>query len=193
MKKGKISALRILGILLILIGAGGMLLLQWNSHRAARSARETADRLGAILPERSPGIPGEYADAAMPSLELSGKDYSGLLEVPAWGVKLPIADQWNPDMVLFTPCRYYGSVYDSNLILGGGNQPGQFDFCGKIDIGEVLLVTDMTGAEFRYAVSRVDRAGTVDSEKLLEGDWALTLFVRDGYDNKFILVRCNPA
>ena len=54
-------------------------------------------------------------------------------------------------------------------------------------------MTDMTGAEFRYAVSRVDRAGTVDSEKLLEGDWALTLFVRDGYDNKFILVRCNPA
>lgn len=193
MKKSLSRICQILGVLLILIGVGSMLLLHSNARNAARAARETAQQIASILPARQPGITGEYSDPEMAVMQIDGIDYAGLVEVPSLGIMLPIASQWDAYALLRVPCRYYGSVYSSDLILGGSNQEGQFDFCEKLQLEDIILVTDMTGAEFRYKVSRIDRSGSADTARLQEGDWPLTLFTKDSYDNKYILVRCEPA
>ena len=184
---------QILGALLILIGAGSMLFLRYDAQKNAQFARETAIQIESNLPGRRAGIPGEFSDSEMAAMEINGVDYVGLVEVPSLGIKLPIADQWNSNSLRRFPCRYYGSVYSSDLILGGSNQAGQFDFCEKLQLDDIILVTDMTGAEFRYRVSRIDRSGTADAARLMDGDWSLTLFTADRYDGKYILIRCEPA
>lgn len=193
MKKGFIHILRVLGVLLILLGAGSMLFLHFHTQNAACAARETALQIESLLPGRRPGIPEEYSDPEMAVMQIGGMDYAGVIEVPSLGVKLPIANQWDAYDLFQVPCRYDGSVYSGDLILGGSNQTGQFDFCGKLQLEDIILVTDMTGAEFRYRVRRIDRSGSADAARLQEGDDALTLFTKDRYDSKYILVRCDMA
>lgn len=193
MKKKGLSFPVLLGAALIVIGLGGMLALFFGTRLAGHAARETAGQIALLLPERTAGIARESGTAEMPVLELDGRDYCALLEVSAYGVKLPVGDVWEDARILSHPCRFYGSAYEENLILGGSNQEGQFGFCTRLDLGDTLTLTDMTGCVFRYRVSRIDRSSSADAERLMEGQWALTLFLRDRYDRKFILVRCEPA
>ena len=192
MKNRIFQFLQILGVLLVLIGAGCMLFLHSNTQKAAQIARSAAEQIESFLPARHPGIPEEYTNPEMAVMEFDGVDYAGLITVSSFGVKLPIANQWDSAALIHFPCRYFGSVYSCDLILGGSNQAGQFDFCEKLQLDDIILVTDMTGAEFRYRVSRIDRSGTADAARLMDGDWALTLFAPDRYDGKYILVRCEP-
>lgn len=192
MKERVFRFFQILGTLLILIGAGSMLFLRYDAQKSAQFARDTAAQIESILPGRRAGIPGEFSNSEMAAMEIDGVDYVGLVEVPSLGVKLPIANQWDSAALIHFPCRYCGSVYSSDLILGGSNQAGQFDFCEKLQLDDTILITDMTGAEFHYRVSRIDRSNTADAMRLMDGDWALTLFTPDRYDGKYILVRCEP-
>ena len=113
-----------------------------------------------------------------------------MLEVPAFGLALPVADQWDSKNLHFPPGRFSGSAYDNTLVIGGADSQGQFSFCDKIDNGAVITVTDMTGVRFTYTVFRVDRAKHAESQWLVADDYDLTLFCRDAYSMEYIAVRC---
>ena len=88
------------------------------------------------------------------------------------------------------PCRFWGSVYDSSLVIGGADQQGQFDFCDQIDIGNAVIITDMTGAAFSYTVACVERAARADADWLLSEDYDLTIFAKDAFSLEYLAVRC---
>jgi len=191
MQKKKIPFLHLLGICLILSGACLLLFLQLRAYMAENFAKAVVSQLEALLPERSMGVPEIYADSAMPVLDLDGKDFSGLLDVPAFGITLPVGSVWDTGKLGFYPCRFWGSVNDNSLVIGGTDQKGQFDFCDIIDLGTIVTVTDMTGAEFTYSVSRVDRAKHADADWLCSEDYDLTLFARANFSLEYIAVRCS--
>lgn len=191
--KEKLNFLQKLGLALILLSGilllGSELLVSWN--RAENKALVT--QIKAALPEASEGDPENYSDADMPVLQLAGKDFVGLLQVPSFGVHLPIGSTWSPGRVLRNPCRFWGSAYDNSLILGGSSQKGQFDFCGALDLGEKILVTDMTGARFSYEVAKIDRRQHAEMETFRETDSDLVLFVKENSSGAYIIVRCQFA
>jgi len=191
MQKKNFSYLQILGIGLILCSAGLLLFQHFRAHSAVKSAKAVVSQIEALLPVRSTGVPGIYADPAMPVLELDGEDFSGLLDVPAFGVTLPVGSIWDTGKLGFYPCRFWGSANDNSLVIGGTDQQGQFDFCDKIDLGAIITVTDMTGAEFTYSVSQVDRAKHADTGWLCSEDHDLTLFARANFSLEYIAVRCS--
>jgi len=126
----------------------------------------------------------------MPALELHGADFIALLEIPAYGLKLPVCSMWDKEAVMSYPCRFYGSTYDGTLIVGGYDQAGQFDFFDRIQDGAAVTVTDMTGSTFSYAVALVERSDSAQAEILLDDTADLTLFVRDAQGLEYILLRC---
>ena len=146
-----------------------------------------------LLSDRISGVSGEYSDSVMPVLEISGVDYVALLEIPAQGVVLPVSDQWNSTGLSRSPARFSGSAYDSTLVIGGADHPGQFGFCDEIEHDAVLNITDMTGVQFSYIVSRVDRAKHAQTQWLQNEEYDLTLFCRSAYSMEYIAVRCNLA
>ena len=186
--KRRSSWLLFLGVLLI--GGSVVLLLvsQWYGGHTAKKAKGVAAEIAQRLPSRTAGVPGEIPDPQMPVLELDGKDYVCLLDVPAFGVTLPVQMNWSQWELLQTPCRFWGSSYDGTLILGGSS--GQFDFCGKLDLGHRIIITDMQGREFSYEVCHIERSGNAQYERLAHSDYPLTLFVKEAYANRYILVRC---
>jgi sortase A len=158
------------------------------SNRTA--TRKLTEQLRNSLPERTQGDPQGYSDPRMPALQLQGTDFLGLIEMPAYGVALPLGSSWNQGALNRHPCRFQGSVYDSSLIVGGSGTKGQFDIFGRMELGDKIRITDMTGAQFSYKVTDIDRRSHADMEIFREKERDLILFARDQETSNYILVRC---
>ena len=190
MKKHKFPLLVVLGICLILISVSLLLFFQTCLHLGAQHSRRIILQMNEILPEKTQGVPGVYPSSAMPVLEIDGVDYVAIVEVPSFGITLPVADQWDSDKLYRSPARFFGSTYDSTLIIGGADYPLQFGFCDEIEHDAVLNITDMTGAQFSYIVSRIDRSKHAQPQWLQNEEYDLTLFCRSAYSMEYIAVRC---
>ena len=191
MKKRKFPIFLILGVSLILLGFAMMVALQIRVHVGADRCRATAVKMEQMLPPKSVGLAEAYSISTMPILEISGVDYVALLEIPAFGLSLPVADKWDSSGLLDAPARFCGSAYNRTLAIGGVDYSYQFAFCDKIDNGSAVLVTDMTGVQFSYTVIRVDRSKNADNGWIINENYDLTLFCRDVYSMEYIAVRCN--
>ena len=191
MKKRKIPLVLILGACLVLISLALLVASQICMHMGTQQCQNTVTQMDKILPERTAGVPGMYPDSGMPVLEIDGKDYVAMLEIPSFGITLPVADKWDSNKLFLSPSRFFGSAYDDTLIIGGIDHPQQFGFCDQIEHGAFVTVTDMTGAQFTYTVSNVERAQHAEAQWLTDTDCDLTLFCRDTYSMEYVAVRCS--
>ena len=180
----KVGLFLILASCLLLIGS------ELLTARRQEAAQALAMQIQSHLPAPAEGSPADYSDPAMPVLQLDGTDYSCLVEVPSFGITLPVASQWDSSRVSHYPCRFWGSAYDNSLIIGGSGRKGQFDFCGRVDLGHKITVTDMAGSRFCYEVARIDRRKDADAATLQTEAWDLALFMRDAATMDYIIVRC---
>lgn len=180
----------ILGVLLVLLSFGYMLYLDITSDRAELNVSETLSKLKELLPPESKGTPDEYSSVDMPALALNGQDIIGIVAIPVLDTELPLAAEWDKKTLISLPQRFSGSTYDSSLIIGGYDREGQFDCLKKLDIGNTIYVTDMTGVKFSYTVSDIKRKKSVDGDALTDPACDLTLFVRDSGTMEYIIVYC---
>lgn len=185
----KLNWLQKLGLGLIFLSLVLLIGSEVTAKIHRRNIEKVTARLETMLSAPRQGNPGDYSDTAMPVLALEGRDYVALLQVPAFGVSLPVAHDWSSNLSA-GPCRFWGSAYDGTLIIGGSHREGHLDFCCRLDIGEKMTVTDMAGTRFTYEVARIERGPHADPQRLLAGEWDLTLFVRDSGTTDYILVRC---
>ena len=191
MKKGKFPIVLVLGICLVVVSFALIVGLQIRTHIGTRESQNVVTRMGELLPERTAGVPGISPNPNMPVLEINDVDYVALIEIPLLKLSLPVADAWNSQKLYSSPARFYGSCYNSSLVIGGADNSHQFSFCDKIENGTVVIVTDMTGTQFSYTVSRVDRAKSAESDWLISRDCDLTLFCRDTLSMEYVAVRCS--
>lgn len=190
MKNRKFSVPFLLGICLIVISLGFLLFTQLRTYWGVQKSQRVAAQLQVLLQDRAAGVPGTYSDPGMPVLEVENADYVALVEIPAFHVVLPVADQWDNNRPALPPARFFGSAYDGTLILGGTDHPRQFGFCDAIEHGTLVTVTDMTGTQFTYIVTQIDRAKHADTDWLQDADSDLVLFCRDTGSFTYIAVRC---
>lgn len=179
--------LLIIGLSLIAVSVClviGTEILHWH---ADKQAQKIVQYMETVLPARSIGTPESYNVMEMPALSVDGRDFIGLVDIPSHGVTLPICRNWKASTLPFFPCRFSGTVYDGSLIIGGGSRA--FSCLKEMDIGDKVHVTDMQGAVFSYTVTHIRRANTADVASL-QSDASLTLFVRDGYNRKYVIVEC---
>ena len=184
----KYRLLQIIGGLLIGLSVAVLLVSQLYEDYARQKSAVVVASLQRCLPQRAAGIVQEAGERQMPVLEIQGKDYIALLEVPAVGVILPVQHNWSSRNLLTAPCRFGGSCYDGSMILGAGDK--QFDFCCKLDLGDAVVITDMQGREFSYAVQWIERSSAVPYDYLADIEYPLTLFTQEPYSNRYIIVRC---
>ena len=178
------------GLLLVLVSFGLLAVTTLQTNAAASAAAELAAELEKTMPPRSAGLMDSYTNMEMPAISLDGQDFIGTIAVPAFQTVLPIASAWDTGKVSSFPCRFWGTVYDGSLILGGADRTGQFDFLDQIQNDDSVLVTDMTGAQFSYRVSEIHRADSAQADILLDDSSDLTLFARNTRSLEYIIVRC---
>ena len=184
----------------ILLAAGSLLLavsitfLTVSLVRAGRIRVDCGAAVGymeSVLPPTVAGVKEERGNNAMPAVTYDGQDYVALLTVSGRAVKLPVRASWDKTAVKKVPCVFTGNPYEGTLIIGGVDDAGQLDFISKIDIGDVLTVTDMKGCEFTYTVSTVKHAKDAKASTLISDQYDLTVFAKDRRSGDWLLVRCN--
>ena len=62
----------------------------------------------------------------MPTQEVDGQSYIGVLELQPLGLSLPIISQWSYPGLRIAPCRYTGSAYQNDLVIAAHNYTSHF-------------------------------------------------------------------
>ena len=188
MKKGTI--LQVLGISLILVSLSLLVFSQYMIHQSSGNTMHLVETIDTLLPKRTSGFPGMYSNPQMPVLQVEENDFVALIDVPGFGTVLPVGSSWDTHKLSSYPCRFWGSIYDNSMIIGGCSLPGQFDFFEKLDPGSTIIVTDMMGIEYTYTVVRIDHATSATYERLCEGSFPLVLFAGNRYSTQYLIIRC---
>ena len=173
-----------LGLLLL---AAALFLTAYNtmaSHEAGETSRQVMEQLCQALPTEStaeteaPSVPEYLLDAAreMPVKTIDGKDYVGVLTIPALELELPVISQWDYAALKAAPCRYSGSLYQNDLIICAHNYSSHFGRLKNLREGDTVQFTDMDDNVYTYQVVGLETLNPTDVEGMESGDWDMTLF-----------------
>lgn len=178
-----------LGLLLL---ATALFLAAYNrneSYQAQRQSDVVLEEMSQALEQTVPAqtVPGqteppelpeamEEPQREMPVRTIRGRDYIGVLTIPALELELPVLSQWDYTNLRIAPCRYEGSVYNGSLILCAHNYSSHFGRLKSLREGDVVQFTDMDDNVYTYQVVGLETLSPTDVEGMESGDWDLTLF-----------------
>lgn len=178
-----------LGLLLL---AAALFLAAYNRnefYQAQRQSDVVLEEMSQALEQTVPAqtVPGqteppelpeamEEPQREMPVRTIHGRDYIGVLTIPALNLELPVLSQWDYTNLRIAPCRYEGSVYNGSLILCAHNYSSHFGRLKSLREGDVVQFTDMDDNVYTYQVVGLETLSPTDVEGMESGDWDLTLF-----------------
>lgn len=157
-----------------------------NYRKTDKNLPEITEKIERLLPNKREAFVSKRSDYTMPSVEIDGYDFVGLIEVQNYSVKLPIYSIYDS---VHMPAVYSGSAYDGSLVICGKYADGQFNFADKLEVGEQLTFTDLYGQIFRYTVKRITHSDSLSEEKLQTDNDDLTLFVK--LNGSYIIIHCS--
>lgn len=131
-----------------------------------------------------------YPDMEMPTKEIDGETYIGVVEIPSLELSLPVMSDWSYPQLKKAPCRYVGSVYSHDVVICGHNYDRHFGRLKELIPGDEVRFTDMDGNVFRYSVCAVEQLAKTAVEEMQTGDWDLTLFTCTKGGVMRVTVRC---
>jgi sortase A len=126
----------------------------------------------------------------MPRKNIDGIDYIGYIQIPKLDLELPIIAETSDALLKMAPCRYEGSVYQDNMIIGGHNYRQHFGYIDELSYGDMIHFIDMDGNTFSYEVIDLETIDAADISGMSAGDWDLTLFTCNMSRSARITIRC---
>lgn len=188
MKKGLSNIILWLGIVLIACSIILVIHSQINRNNITVQMSQTVEDLYSLMPEIHNGFLDDRADTHMASVQLNDEDYVGVFEIPLYKTVCPVAYATDNESLKNHPCRYSGSIYSRDLIIGGtADQLGFSDF---ITVGDEISFTDMTGAKFTYSVDSIIVQKDFSPESFTENTYDLVLYIKDSYSSVYTVIFC---
>lgn len=203
--KRKIGRLcMVLGAVLILCAAGLLGYNRWDAARAEKASQEVLGELEQTMQktitehqqENETAAPQPVLDPTqeMTTVEVEGRDYIGVLSIPAAGLELPVMAQWSYAGLKVAPGRYSGTTYADDLVICGHNYAKHFSPIKWLAIGSSVYFTDADGLRWSYEVESVETLQPTQIEEMTTAaetdSWDLTLFTCTSGGNARYAVRC---
>lgn len=141
-------------------------------------------------------IENANVDNIMPVIEIAGYSYIGTLEISDLELVLPIMEDWNDERLRVSPCRYFGSYYEDNMVIAGHNYARHFSPIKTLSVGTKISFTDVEGNVYPYEISWSEslKGNQVQEMTTKSGepgkDWDLTLFTCSFDGGKRVAIRC---
>lgn len=187
----------------------------WEEKRAGELSQAALESLVEVIPTELPdtGWPDqenqsagdaseeeiEYPDYVlnpdmeMPEYTIDNIAYIGQLEMPDLQLVLPVISKTTGKLLQVAPCRYFGTAYHNDLVIGAHNYSYHFGNIGDLSYGSPVYFTDMDGNVFCYQVADIEILQPGDVEELCSGEWPLTLYTCTIGGRTRITVRCELA
>lgn len=188
--------LRKIGILLVLIG---LLLIAYSVNlgisifndekNASFVNNEVIKELHTIIDEKTP----DFSDKDdLPSIEIDGNRYLGIIEVPSVQMSLPVYKDWDYDKLKIGPCLYTGSFYNNDMIIMSHNYSNQFDLLKKTNLEDIIYFISADKVIYTYKIEYVETLEPTQVEYLeTKTDWDLTLFTCNFQGITRHVIRCS--
>lgn len=103
------------------------------------------------------------ASAYLETVNLSGYEVTGILQIPDLNQSWPIIASGDPAATAKIPSIYGGNPASGNLVIADSPDNQQFASLKDLPDGSEVVFTDISGREYRYQVATVE---TVPSSKL---------------------------
>lgn len=129
----------------------------------------------------------------MPTIELDGDKYIGIISLPSIGVELPVYAECSLDKLRTAPCAEYGSIFTDDLVICAHNYRGHFGKIGNIRIGDSIIITDVKGNEYRFTAAEKETLWSTEVEAMKNSIYPLTLYTCTLEGNRRITLRCNKS
>ena len=193
------------------IAAGAVLLLAalalyvynaLDSRRAGQAADALLDGVQAQIEARTESAAGEAPEAEaaeatpvpeMPVIELDGNEYIGYISVPSQGIELPVMSDWSYDRLKIAPCRQFGSLAESNLVIAGHNYKNHFARLRSLKPGDAVTFIDMNGVTHAFSVAAVEILAPESVEDVQNSGYPLTLYTCTTGAKSRVVVFCSAV
>lgn len=187
--RNKLSSLfTVVGLLLLLAALALAVYNVLDNRRAMKASGEAGAALSQTIVETvenktaeelGPEILPDYVnhpDVEMPTKEIDGKLYIGMLKAPSVNLELPVLSEYTQADLEIAPCRYYGSAYKDDMVITAHNYPSHFGPLRELQLGDEIIFTDVDGNEFHYIVERFQTLRSTDVEEVKNSGYDLSLF-----------------
>lgn len=185
------SVLLTIGAVLVI---GALVVVSYNSiasYLAEKKCEKIVEKIEKLIPEPISSFPEERGNNTMSSMQIEKMNVAGIIEMPQYDLKLPFCSSWDEKNSASVPCRFYGSVYDSSLIIGAVDSDWQFGFAKELELNNVLYLTDMEGYKYTYLIAKIEHSDSADAKKLMTDEYDLTLFIKRSLSMEYLIVRFN--
>ena len=161
----------------------------YESTRAAVAVEQVTQQMH-IQPAVQQPLYVTHPEIEMPTEEIDGNSYIGLVEIPSLQLQLPVISQWSDKRLKTAPSRYTGSVYMDDMIIAGHAYKKHFGQLKKLSAGDAVIFTDIDGNIFEYTVSLKEVLPPQAVADMLAGEWDLTLFTCTTDASHRLTIRC---
>lgn len=165
-----------LGVCAILLAIGLFGYNQMVQKTAEKMNRKVLTKMQSIEPELTMHDMQNDENAEMPEVEIDGERYIGQLKIPDLGLELPVISQWSYPSLKKAPCRYSGTIANGDLVLLGHSYKKHFGNLKNLKNGSQIEFQDIRGNQQKYEVAVIETIKPTDVEKVVAGEYALTLF-----------------
>lgn len=188
-----------LGVLLVIGAAVLSFYNYYDDRRAGEETSEVYDQLYDLIEENMQQADSSKGNAPvltedMKTETVNGREYIGVISIPAMNVELPVQSSLNDEKLRYSPCRYKGSIPEGSFIIAAHNYKTHFGRLGTLSAGDEVIFTDVDGHSYHYTVMETYylNSSSVD-EMEASGNWDLTLFTCTYGNRQRITVRCIRA
>lgn len=194
----------------LLLCAAALCLSAYNICRDLRAGKTSDAALTALAPivsDNAAAVPPQGADVPaderfvpdyildeareMPVRQIDGREYIGVLDIPALSLTLPVLKEWDYPGLNVAPCRYAGSAYTDGFVIAAHNYDSHFGRIGSLSPGDSVRFTDIDGNVFDYSVAAVETLDPYAAEDMKSDAWSLSLFTCTLGGQYRVTVRCD--
>ena len=120
-----------------------------------------------------------------------GREYIGIIEIQPLNIKLPVLATYTDADMKTTPCVYYGTRDNGNLVIVGHNYDSQFGNFNQLNKDDTVTakLTMVDGGVYNYTSKLIEDLEPEQIDEMLAGDWDLTLFTCSYSGEKRITIR----
>ncbi|MCR5255789.1 MAG: sortase [Acetatifactor sp.] len=118
-------------------------------------------------------------------------DKKSTANLPDYDITLPVLAQYSGAGMKTTPYVYYGDIDTSDLVIVEHNYEIQFGALRECtdDIEVILTLTD--GSVFEYTSFLAEEMNPDEVDRMIDGNWDLTLFTCSLNGEKRVAIRCD--